>query len=341
MSVYESGITPQIVHNTGITLVTIALFFTICRLVVRICDGKLGWDDFWAAFSIPSSAIMLTGILMLLGPPPGVAVGSFTMIASYYMAAFGFYASVWSPRFSILCTILRIAPSYWRIYLRGIGLCFGAMWLFLFVQLLKHCEDVGDTWKHTTGQCELGKDIAITQLVIAGHADFHLADILTDLSLSLIPVRLLWQSNLSKAERIRLIVVFTSCLSTTIVSLVHAYYIFANIGLNEIYCAIWEASVSMIVACLTVLLGYASRLAKKYLPDSVTRTVWPTTNPSGFELATPNRGQAINVDITTTVWAEDQTVMYGKARPDEEQGKRFDDDLHGDQKTSDQALSRF
>lgn len=101
-----------------------------------------------------------------------------------------------------------------------------------------------------------------------------------------------------------------------------------------------QASVSMIVACLTVLLGYASRLAKKYLPDSVTRTVWPTTNPSGFELATPNRGQAINVDITTTVWAEDQTVMYGKARPDEEQGKRFDDDLHGDQKTSDQALSR-
>ena len=90
--------------DTGITLVTIALFFTICRLVVRICDGKLGWDDFWAAFSIPSSAIMLTGILMMLGPPrtilflrpvihgltasyyaAGVAVGSFTMIASYYM----------------------------------------------------------------------------------------------------------------------------------------------------------------------------------------------------------------------------------------------------------------
>ncbi|KAL1738482.1 hypothetical protein HDZ31DRAFT_50924 [Schizophyllum fasciatum] len=286
---------------------------------------------------------MLTGILMMLGPPSGVAIGDFTMLASYYMAALGFYASVWCPRFSILCTILRIAPAYWRNYLRAIGVAFAAMFLLLFIQLIIHCESAGDQWKNTTGQCDLGKSIAITQLI---------TDILTDAALSLIPVRLLWQSNLSKAERIRLIVVFTSCLSTTIVSLVHAYYIFAQIGLNEIYCAIWEASdlfppfrrsasVSMIVSCLTVLLGYASRMAKKYLPDSVTRTVWPTTNPSGFELATPNRGQAINVDITTTVWQEDNT-MYGKARPDEEQGKRFDDDLPvGDHKSSDQALSRY
>ncbi|TRM67966.1 hypothetical protein BD626DRAFT_394245 [Schizophyllum amplum] len=270
---------------------------------------------------------MLTGILIIIGPPPGIP--QFTMIAAYYMAAFGFYASVWAPRFSILCTILRIAPSFWRTYLRLMGVAFGGMWLFLFIQLLVHCE-TDKSWKTTTGQCSLQRKIAIAQLI---------TDILTDLALSLTPIRLLWRANLSKGERVRLITVFTSCLLTTLVSLVHAYCIWINKGLMEIYAAIWEASVSMIVACLTVLLGYASRVAKKYLPESMTRTVWASTAPSGFELA--NHNQPINVDISTTVWMNDDTT-YNKTRVEEgEPSKtRFEEEAHGDHKPADKAFSR-
>lgn len=54
--------------DAGIALFTIATVITLCRLAIRVHDGLLCWDDFWASFSIASGALMLTGVLIITHP---------------------------------------------------------------------------------------------------------------------------------------------------------------------------------------------------------------------------------------------------------------------------------
>lgn len=299
-------ITIPIVHDTAISVYTIAAFITICRLVIRIHDKKWGWDDFCAAVALVTGGLMLTGALILIGPTPSMT--DLTMVAGYYITACGFYACIWACRFSILCTISRITPAWWRPYIRAMFFAFGGMYLFLTIQAIVHCES-DPSWK--PGQCSLGRQVAAAQLV---------TDIVSDLMLSLAPVRLLWQSNLSRAQRIRLITVFASCILTSLVSLAHAYCIWVNKGLDEVYSAMYELSVSIIVCSLSVLVGFFSRLRKssKGLMDSTSNDRSGTRGgaTSGFELAVHSR--PINVDITTTTWVDNE--HGGHKQVDAEEG---------------------
>ncbi|KAI5892625.1 uncharacterized protein SCHCODRAFT_02668055 [Schizophyllum commune H4-8] len=285
------NITPEQAADTAKGLITVALSVTLFRLGIRLHDKRWGWDDFWAALSIVASSLVLTGACISLTPKPWMSRD--VLVLGYYFAATGFYCTVWSCRLSILCTIMRIIPNWWIKYFRVMGAAFAGMWLFLFVQALVHCE--GDpTWKDTTGQCSLGRPVAIAQLI---------TDIVSDLALSLAPVSMLWQANLPKGQRVRLITVFASCILTTLVSLAHAYCIWVNRGLDEFFAAMFETSVSMMVASLSVLVGFFTRLSRGGTSGGHMSTSGGATGASGIELS--RAGRAINVDISTTVWVDD------------------------------------
>ncbi|KAL1734281.1 hypothetical protein EV714DRAFT_245130, partial [Schizophyllum commune] len=242
-------LTVDVVHDAGIALFTIATVITLCRLAIRVHDGLLCWDDFWASFSIASGALMLTGVLIITHPT--ASMSQLTVVTAYYLADTGFYACVWSSRFSILCTIKRITPAYDN-WLRAMATAFFAMWLFLTTQAIVHCEKHPE-WKTTTLQCPLGKSVAIAQLTTA---------IFTDLILCLTPARMIWYSDLPKPQRVRLIIVFSTCLLTTIVaSLAHAYCIWFRGYLDQWLAAAFETSVSMVVASMSVIVSFAFRLA--------------------------------------------------------------------------------
>ncbi|TRM64731.1 hypothetical protein BD626DRAFT_489727 [Schizophyllum amplum] len=317
-------ITVEQAVNTAITLTCIAIATTLLRLGIRIHDKKLGWDDFWAGFSIIASSLVLTGAMITLDPKPWMS--QLTMVAGYYLANSGFYATIWSCRFSILCTIMRICPSWWMTYFRAMASGFAAMWMFLFVQAIVHCES-DPSWKETTGQCSLGRPIAVAQLI---------TDIIADLALSLAPMGMLWQSNLPKGQRVRLITVFASCFLTTLVSLAHAYCIWVNKGLDEFFSALFETSVSMVVASLSVLVGFFSRMVHGgYDSGGGQIHTSGATAASGFELVTP--GRPINVDISTTVWVEDDAVREQVKR----KGGRSVEDGIEDQKLNDQVYNGY
>ncbi|KAI5826583.1 hypothetical protein K523DRAFT_248682 [Schizophyllum commune Tattone D] len=244
-------LTVDVVHDAGIALFTIATVITLCRLAIRVHDGLLCWDDFWASFSIASGALMLTGVLIITHPT--ASMSQLTVVTAYYLADTGFYACVWSSRFSILCTIKRITPAYDN-WLRAMATAFFAMWLFLTTQAIVHCEKHPE-WKTTTLQCPLGKSVAIAQLTTA---------IFTDLILCLTPARMIWYSDLPKPQRVRLIIVFSTCLLTTI------------------------TSVSMVVASMSVIVSFAFRLALMWCAP---------------ELADASSSRGDQTVILTSVWA--------------------------------------
>jgi len=72
---------------------------------------------------------------------------------------------VWTSRLSILFTIIRISPTSLKRILYGASAAFGVMWLFLAMQEIVICERE-PSWKNRVPvQCELGKSVAIAQLI--------------------------------------------------------------------------------------------------------------------------------------------------------------------------------
>ncbi|KAG6871993.1 hypothetical protein C0992_009985, partial [Termitomyces sp. T32_za158] len=85
-------------------------------------------------------------------------------------------------------------------------------------------------------------------------------DIYADSVLIVSPLRLLWNLNVPRSQRNRIFLVFTASIATTIASLVHAYYVLRVGGLAEVFVAIIEDCVSLLVCNLAVIVGLGSRL---------------------------------------------------------------------------------
>ncbi|KAJ3890869.1 hypothetical protein GG344DRAFT_88601 [Lentinula edodes] len=316
-------ITSKDVHDIDIAGLTIAIVVTFTRLGIRIKNRKLGWDDFWATFSIIGAALLMTGVLIILDPKPSMS--QLTRVAGYYITSEGFYTIVWTSRLSILCTIIRIAPpGTMRKILLVVGSLFGVMWIFLAMQEIFICEREPDWKAAVPTQCHLGKAVAITQLI---------TDIIADLCLLIAPLRLFWNSMLPSGHRMRLNIVFSTCLLTTIVSLVHAYWIFANLGLNEIFTGIFETTISMIVASLNVLVGFLYHTITKgsSLPSERTGTGAQGIELHGRSVATG----PISVDITTTTYTDAEAGAFKESNKRHQDIYNLNDGLYeeGDKKS--------
>ena len=146
-------------------------------------------------------------------------------IASYYLMATTFYTVIWSARLSILFSIIRIDPDpIMRRRLRWLAAAFIAALSFFLAQLFWTCEGIHDGWKNKTSpQCHLPKQVAICQLVctyllsffFCTHSWLPTADVLADLSLILLPIRLI-RGIKDKGLRRRLFFIFST--SSTLLS---------------------------------------------------------------------------------------------------------------------------
>ena len=169
---------------------------------------------------------------------------------------------------SILTSIIRISPAgNLKRILYGAMASYLVVWTILFAQVFWVCE-AEPNWKvrdaahfpsasltrlifaqdSLVPQCYLGTNVAIAQLisrqngsVFSSCSNHHLsADIYADTILIIAPLRLLWNLGVATNQRRRLLLVFSSSIGTTIVSLVHAYYVLRVGGLDEVFAAICE-----------------------------------------------------------------------------------------------------
>ncbi|KAJ7065399.1 hypothetical protein C8F01DRAFT_744462 [Mycena amicta] len=226
-----------------ITCATCSLFAfatTIYRLHVR--RDRLWADDLGVLFAGLALVVQVVAVFLHLPIPNNLSQTA--RVAAYYLMATTFYAIIWGSRLSILFSLVRVDPSAERrqrlIY---VAYAFILALLVLLAQLLWVCEPE-PSWKDTANpQCKLSLQVAILQLV---------TDIIADSILLLAPIPLF--RNLSdKPLRRKLTLIFSTCVVTTIVSLVHAVYILNNGGIKVVISALVEDSLSLIVANIPVL----------------------------------------------------------------------------------------
>lgn len=252
MSSSGPTLTPIEVVIVDIVLTIVAAIVTSLRLCLRTQKRCLWIDDMWAALGMVFTFMLLIADCLYLQYYEMYPQD--TRIALYYMIAQFFYAVVWSSRLSILFTVVRltIPGTLIRKALISTAITFGVVWALLFSQVLWICE-TQPGWKiQPHPQCDLGRSVAIAQII---------TDVLGDTVLIFAPFSLIYRIRLSSPQKIRVLAVFSASMITTIVSLTHAYYISSNGGTKEVMAGVVEASVSLIVANLSVVVAFFFRLS--------------------------------------------------------------------------------
>lgn len=126
---------------------------------------------------------------------------------------------------------------------------FVLIWLILFAQVWWVCEGNPKWKKNFDPQCHLGTDVAVAQLISTfffsstsppSSSQKILADVICDAILIFSPLFLVWRSKLSRAQRIRLTVLFSTTFIMTAVSLNHAYFILKVGGSAEVFAGVLE-----------------------------------------------------------------------------------------------------
>ncbi|KAG1737309.1 hypothetical protein EDB19DRAFT_987491 [Suillus lakei] len=262
----SSGPTVAQTQVVNFVLPIVATVVTSFRLYCRARRHLLWIDDAWATCAMLFNiTLMVCSALYLRGYE---FHAQWQKVALYYTLTQCFYGVVWCSRLSILFTVVRLA--YWgtqRRVLVRIGIIFGVVWAILFAQVWWTCESDPSWKKQPRPQCHLGRNVAIAQIV---------TDVLGDTVLILAPFILIYKATLTTAQRVRVICLFSTSAITTAVSLTHAYYVFTEGQLKEAVSAMFEASVSLIVANLSVVVTFFLRM----LADDETISRPPSQSPS-------------------------------------------------------------
>jgi len=243
------ALTDQTVKAVALALPILSIIVTICRLTIRALGKRLWWDDAAIAFAMVIQFLQIIFTEIRYEPQDH---SNGLMVAAYYMAAESFYGVIWFSRISIMLTIVRISVAKTeRRILLGIASAFGIILTALVFQVVGECER-NTAWKQAlVPQCDLGEDVAIAQTITI---------VISDSLLIATPIRMVYRVNLPTSQKIRLIAVFMSTSITTAVSLVHIYYLLKYGGVDEIFAAVVEMSITLIVASLSVLVAFCSRI---------------------------------------------------------------------------------
>ncbi|GJE88828.1 hypothetical protein PsYK624_049150 [Phanerochaete sordida] len=268
-----------------------AIVITSYRLWLR--RDRYWWDDACAFLSMIFLFLQIVSVFMHV-PDPRVLT-HMDNIAAYYIMAATFYCIIWTARLAILYSVIRIDPNpRTRMYLHRVGIIFIVVLLVMIAQLFWVCEPMPE-WKHKASpQCPLDKQVAICQLV---------TDVLSDLLLIAAPLRLIQKMSAVDGTRSRLMIIFSTSIVTTIVSLVHAAFIFKDAGIKVVIAAIVEDTFSLIVCNLPVVVTAFLRRTGRADEDS------DATTRSTFGWKAASRRTTATTATTASDTAMDVTTV--------------------------------
>lgn len=241
---------------TGTVLPAIGSAVTAVRLSYRWHRRQLGWDDAWAFVALVPAAFLAVGVWFRCGEPGSrqFEQPSYMRVVGYYMAAMGFTCTVWAVRLSLLTSIIRITPSMMRIrvWAKHLVILFILFWSSLVILKVATCEH-DTSWKHQFHiRCPLSRSIAIYEIII---------DCIADVTLAVLPLRLLWQTtSLPRKQRRLLTLIFSSSLLITSAGIVHEIFVYRSMQDWITLMTQVEATTALIVCNLAVLVTWMVRL---------------------------------------------------------------------------------
>ncbi|KAJ6585977.1 hypothetical protein B0H19DRAFT_858461, partial [Mycena capillaripes] len=198
--------------------------------------GRFWADDVCALVAFVTLIIQVVAVFLHVMVPSRFSVP--------YLTGTTFYLIVWASRLSILFSIVRIDPSpQRRKRMVWASIAFAAATVFLLSQLFWVCES-DTSWKNSPNPtCELPLQVAICRLV---------TDVIADLILLFAPLPLFRKLDKSLGHKFMLI--FSTCVVTTFVSVVHVAFIVRYADMKIPISEVVQGCISLIVANIPVVI---------------------------------------------------------------------------------------
>ncbi|KAF9038691.1 hypothetical protein BJ165DRAFT_408193 [Panaeolus papilionaceus] len=237
------------VKVSAIICTAVAVLATVSRLIIK--RNALGIDDIWVFLAITAMCIKLGLICNLScmftqGYPtfsltrPLFLDTNIATLTTYYTILVTFYTTLWFSRIAVLFSLIRVAPERHQRVMYFIFAIFLTTYILLIGQTVWVCE----SQLKALSICMPNREMAIFEILGDAFADLSLVGI----SLNLFTIIQ------ERALRYRLMCIFSTCIGTTVVSLIHGLYILrSGVNLEVLVIAIVEATVSTIVANIPVL----------------------------------------------------------------------------------------
>ncbi|RDW59489.1 CFEM-containing protein [Coleophoma cylindrospora] len=176
-----------------------------------------------------------------------------SMLKEFFAAQLFFWLTIWAVKASLLLMIKKLTtglPRYTNLWW-GIMVFVVLTYLACVVTEIESCANFKEWF--TAGACSSARDARAKSISLW----FALgADLLTDLLIMAIPIRLLWSLQKSIAERLSFGTVFSVGLITMVVAIIRAVSLHASISGGEFsaeWLILWaciEGAVAILVGCL-------------------------------------------------------------------------------------------
>ncbi|KAE9387776.1 hypothetical protein BT96DRAFT_457237 [Gymnopus androsaceus JB14] len=257
--------TTNLVFN--VTFFTIASGSTIARLWIRHRKQRLWWDD---------------GYISLVGSGSNPFT-TFSPHVKFWIGMIPFTVAVWSARISLMLSTIRLIPPLFtlRRISEWAAVSFFLICLGILTPKIYICASDRSWYDTPNPRCPLGLKIAIGELI---------TDLVGDITLVVIPIRLLGYVNLPKDKRRMLLVIFGANLLTSATSVLHSVFLIGADSKSHSYdcflipiAAELELGTALTVANLGVLTPFLYRLIGKRDGDidSKPYTHYPSIQTNG------------------------------------------------------------
>ncbi|KAJ7607748.1 hypothetical protein FB45DRAFT_1040128 [Roridomyces roridus] len=228
-----------------------ACLVTFFRLWVRYAHSRLWWDDLSVFIASLWTGVFVACFMLHIRDTDTNTMSQESRVVVYFLLTIAFHSIAWTVRVSILYTILRLSFGLLRRILVASAVLFFVFLGVLLMQLFWVCVPEPG-WKQTAlAQCDLGREVAITMIVM---------DVIGDTILIAAPLHLLWGVSLERSLKWRLIAVFAATSIMTASSLYHDYAVFVFGGLPEAFAATLQVAVGVFIANLSVVIAFFLRL---------------------------------------------------------------------------------
>ncbi|KAG1732484.1 hypothetical protein EDB19DRAFT_1896740 [Suillus lakei] len=249
--------------NSAVTSVAqgLAIALTIFRVWLRLHIRRFWWEDAWAAFA------GLCGMAHLINSWVHLLSHGTTCVVSFWATTFMSTCINWSARMSILFAIARVARPTQRLFLLSMGfaILFFLMWGGFIAQKAQNFESSRNWYQLPCPSCRVDHSMAAYQLATKCVADTILV---------VFSFRLLWNLKLPSRQRRMILAIFSSSIIMSVFSLFHAIAHFLVDTWVETIAVNLEASSSLVVCNLLVVVTYAYREISIY-PQPQSETTQP------------------------------------------------------------------
>ncbi|KAK6352397.1 hypothetical protein TWF730_009224 [Orbilia blumenaviensis] len=248
---------------------SIALLFFFVRLGVKLTKNNgLQIDDIFVSFA--AAAVLTDAILHTLMTPTSHNLGLIMLglaqpgatfledVQQYLKLQFAaitlFWNILWAVKFSLLIFIWRLTDGLptMRKWWWGVTIFNIVMWMSAVMSQYLNCRPLKTAFLIGEGACETLHPGTSARALLYAMA----ADIITDISIMALPLRLLYGLKINRKQKFGLVLIFSLGLLCVVFAVIRGVGSIVGDAIMPIWLGVWtqsESCVALIVACLPTL----------------------------------------------------------------------------------------